>query len=270
MNVSMNINPDRETLEAEMSKRIISGAVIAVITILALYFDGLLFTGMLGFIALYSTYEYIKIKGKFNILLYIITAVSVFALIYFNEYSDIIILIELILLMSIGVFDPEETYVDLSGVLLFSILIGFALYYMNNIEHLNKWMLGYIFIISYITDVFAFFTGKFFGKHKLNERVSPKKTVEGSIGGFIFGCIFSFLWAYYFRYFGYPSYLFILSSILLPIVSEIGDLVFSLIKRHYDVKDFSSLIPGHGGILDRLDSIIFCIITFGVLLTILV
>ena len=254
-----------------MSKRIISGAIIAIITILALYFDGYLFSGMLAFIGLYSIYEYINVSNKFfNILLYVITALSVFGLIYFNNYSNVIITIELILLLTIAVFDKDKTYVDMAGLLLFSILIGFALYYMNHIEHLNKWMLGYIFIISYLTDVFAFFTGKFFGKHKLIERVSPKKTIEGSVGGFVFGCICSFLWAYYFKFFGYPSYLFLISSILLPIISEIGDLVFSLIKRHYEVKDFSNLIPGHGGILDRLDSIIFCIITFGVLLTIIV
>ena len=253
-----------------MSKRIISGAIIALITVLALYYDGLIFNIVLSFIGLYSAYEYISVmKKKFNLLLYIISIISIFSLIYLNDYASDIILIELIILLSIAVFNPNENYVDMAGLLLFCILIGFALYHMNHIEHLNKWMLGYIFIISYLTDVFAYFIGMFFGKHKLNERVSPKKTIEGSIGGLLFGSICSFLWAYYFKFFGYPSYFFILSSILLPIISEIGDLVFSLIKRHYEVKDFSNLIPGHGGILDRLDSNIFCIITFGVLMNIL-
>ena len=141
---------------------------------------------------------------------------------------------------------------------------------MNYIENMNLWMLGYVFVISYLSDTAAYFIGSRFGRHKLIERVSPKKTIEGSAAGLIFGMLGSLLWAFIFKFFGFPPYVFIISSIVLPVVSEIGDLVFSLMKRHYGIKDFSELIPGHGGILDRLDSNIFCIIVFGVLLTILI
>ena len=155
-----------------MSKRIISGAIIALITVLALYYDGLIFNIVLSFIGLYSAYEYISVmKKKFNLLLYIISIISIFSLIYLNDYASDIILIELIILLSIAVFNPNENYVDMAGLLLFCILIGFALYHMNHIEHLNKWMLGYIFIISYLTDVFAYFIGMFFGKEYLLKKL---------------------------------------------------------------------------------------------------
>lgn len=253
-----------------MKQRVISSALVLAITIIALYFNTPYFEITLAFIGLWGCYEYIKVrKEEFNYLLYVILVLTVAGIIIFHQYASMIMLAELILLMCVGIFDASEKYVDIAGVFMFSILFGYALYFLHYFENINKWMLGYIFVISYITDVFAFLVGKFFGKHKMNERVSPKKTIEGSIGGLIFGSICSFLWARYFNYFSYPEYLFIISSIILPMISEIGDLAFSLIKRYYGVKDYSNLIPGHGGILDRLDSNIFCIIVFGVLFTLL-
>ena len=250
-----------------MKQRVISGAIVAAVIILTLYFGGPLFYGVISLIGLYGSYEYIKaIKKDFNYLTYLILLVTIFSLIFLHQYSEIIILLELIILLTIGIFDARENYVDLAGIFLFSILFGYALYYLIQVEFLNKYMLGYLFIISTFTDVFAYFVGRKFGKHKLNERVSPKKTIEGLIGGCLFGFAGSLIWAMIFKCFGYPTYVFVITSIILPFISEIGDLAFSLIKRHYEIKDFSNLIPGHGGILDRLDSIIFCIIGFGVLI----
>ncbi len=107
----------------------------------------------------------------------------------------------------------------------------------------------------------AYFTGVLFGKHKLIPRLSPKKTIEGSIGGIVLGTLLSV---------GYASYLGYLDSnmILIPaffvltITGQIGDLVFSAVKRHFGVKDYSNLLPGHGGILDRIDSIVFNAVVF--------
>lgn len=116
-----------------------------------------------------------------------------------------------------------------------------------------------VFIGAWVTDTFAYFTGRFFGKHKLIEEVSPKKTVEGSIGGIIF-CLISYI------VFGYivkeasgivPNYIALaISAIAVSVVSQIGDLIFSLIKREYGIKDYGKIFPGHGGMLDRIDSII--------------
>ena len=115
------------------------------------------------------------------------------------------------------------------------------------------------FVISFMSDTGAYFVGVLFGKHKLIPKVSPKKTIEGSFGG-ILGCIV-----------GYVLYGFIIQiicdvkvnyiamillAIVISIVSQFGDLVASYIKREQEIKDFGFIFPGHGGILDRFDSVI--------------
>ncbi|MFT3796769.1 phosphatidate cytidylyltransferase [Flavobacterium sp.] len=112
-----------------------------------------------------------------------------------------------------------------------------------------------IFILIWANDTFAFVIGKSFGKHKLFERISPKKTIEGFLGGLIFALIFSVLIAQYFVL--EPTVLWIGISLVVSIFGTIGDLIESKFKRLAGVKDSGKIMPGHGGILDRLDSIIF-------------
>lgn len=119
----------------------------------------------------------------------------------------------------------------------------------------------YIFIIigACITDIFAYFGGKFFGKHKLCPDVSPKKTIEGAISGVIFCSLFFVLYAFILSKFTHlsPNYFIILvMGAIISVISQFGDLAASAIKRDYGVKDYGKLFPGHGGILDRFDSII--------------
>ena len=116
-----------------------------------------------------------------------------------------------------------------------------------------------IFIGAWITDIFAYFTGFFFGKHKLIEDVSPKKTIEGSIGGTLF-CALAYLG------FGIMADLVFscnanlifltVSGIFISVIAQVGDLIMSVIKRHYGIKDYGKIFPGHGGMLDRFDSIL--------------
>jgi phosphatidate cytidylyltransferase len=113
------------------------------------------------------------------------------------------------------------------------------------------------FILSWTTDSAAYFAGRLFGKHKLIEAVSPKKTVEGAIGGFIFCAITAVAYGLIIGacYDVTPNYLALaLGGIVIGVVSQVGDLVMSAIKREQGVKDYGHLLPGHGGILDRFDS----------------
>ena len=111
-------------------------------------------------------------------------------------------------------------------------------------------------LIPIFTDTFAYFGGTFIGKHKAT-KLSPKKTWEGYFTGSIVATILTTI--FYIYFIGNPSntFLLIIMILLMTIFAQIGDLFFSAIKRSYGIKDFSNLIPGHGGIIDRLDSLIF-------------
>ena len=110
-----------------------------------------------------------------------------------------------------------------------------------------------VFIISVASDVMAYFTGLLFGKHKLAPILSPKKTIEGSLGAIISTLIVCIVYGYIFNL---PLYQMCILGILGSMVSQIGDLIASALKRYVGIKDYSNLIPGHGGILDRFDSAI--------------
>ena len=112
-----------------------------------------------------------------------------------------------------------------------------------------------IFIIAWGTDTFAYLSGSLFGKTKLCPKLSPKKTVEGSLGGILGAIILTLIYAKYFGVF--PVWKFVLLSLIGSIIAQIGDLTASKIKRLTGIKDFGFIMPGHGGVLDRFDSILF-------------
>ena len=116
-----------------------------------------------------------------------------------------------------------------------------------------------VFIGAWITDIFAYFSGRLFGKHKLCEDISPKKTIEGSIGGILFCALAFIIFAIVTKGFDAGVELYVIYAvvgIIISVVSQLGDLSMSLIKRQYKIKDFGKLFPGHGGILDRFDSVL--------------
>ena len=146
----------------------------------------------------------------------------------------------------------------LSYMLLISLILTIACKGIIQIYEIGIADVFYVAIACYVTDAMAYFTGVKFGKHKMIPRISPNKTWEGSIGGYIFGFAISLIFGFFFL--SIPSYVLIFLSLTLPIVAQIGDLSFSAIKRHYNLKDFGTIFPGHGGVLDRIDSLLFCII----------
>lgn len=115
------------------------------------------------------------------------------------------------------------------------------------------------FIIPWMTDTFAYFCGRAFGKHKLIPNVSPKKTVEGSIGGTISAVLLTLLYGFIIGAVteAVPQYAALgVTALVVSLLSQCGDLIMSLIKRKYGIKDYGKLFPGHGGVLDRFDSIL--------------
>ena len=162
------------------------------------------------------------------------------------------------------------TYNNACSVCLTSFYILIAMnmiVYVRDFGENGKFIYLLIFIGAWVTDIFAYFTGVFFGRHKLIEDVSPKKTIEGSIGGTFFCSLaFVLLGIIVTKFFNCDANLIFLaiSGIIISIISQVGDLIMSVIKRHYNIKDYGKIFPGHGGMLDRFDSILA--VTFGVAL----
>ena len=164
-----------------------------------------------------------------------------------------------VLIFSHGKYPLEAVFV--ASFSLFYIFIGFnAILFIHDCEPGGKYLYYICFLGAWITDIFAYFCGRAFGKHKLIPDVSPKKTVEGSIGGTVF-CIlvmviFGFVVEKLVSEISANLLIFAVAGVLIAAVSQIGDLSMSVIKRKYGVKDYGFIFPGHGGVLDRFDSVI--------------
>lgn len=182
------------------------------------------------------------------------------------------------LLFSGSVFSEKINIQDVLMVLGMSTFLMVGGQSLLLVRDMGGAFLVFVLLTCFITDAGAYFTGylctKNFKTHKLNERISPKKTIEGSIGGMILGTLIPFLvtlipllslendavYGITFKW-----WMIIILSFIMTITAQLGDLTFSAIKRHYDVKDYSQLFPGHGGVLDRFDSILFNMIFFSVI-----
>ena len=194
------------------------------------------------------------------------------------QYASVLAIVMLLYFFTVAIFSHGKY--NLSDVCVLFVIAAYILLGFNSIIVMHDNEVGghilhfAIFISAWITDVFAYFCGMLFGrggKHKLIPDVSPKKTVEGSIGGTVFCiiCMMLFGWLCNFATdFNSNILMFALGGVLASIVSQIGDLLMSYVKRHYGIKDFSQLFPGHGGVLDRFDSILavsialMCLTTF--------
>ena len=194
------------------------------------------------------------------------------------QYGAILMIIILFYFFTVAIFSRGKYHLSDVCVLFataFYILMGFnSIIILHDNEVGGHVLYLAIFVSAWMTDVFAYFCGMLFGrggKHKLIPDVSPKKTVEGSIGGIVFCVIgmmiFGLLCNWLTKY-DSNILMFAVGGVLASIVAQVGDLLMSYVKRHYEIKDFSQLFPGHGGVLDRFDSILavaiamMCLTTF--------
>jgi CDP-diglyceride synthetase len=155
-------------------------------------------------------------------------------------------------------FNADEAF-KLMGMALF---LGTVFNKFIVIRESNLMLLVYLFLITIITDSYAQFGGMLIGKHKMCPKISPNKTWEGAITGGIFGTLIASTF-YYIVIDGNVNVLGLLViTLFLSCLGQLGDLFFSITKRNHNIKDFSNIMPGHGGVLDRLDSIIFVVIGY--------
>lgn len=152
----------------------------------------------------------------------------------------------------------------MGGSFFLSIVIPYFLSTFIRIREMPDWRYYILlpFVVAWLSDAFALFAGMAFGKHKLAPELSPKKTVEGAVGGVAGSVaatlIYGFVMSACFGAAAVRYGLLILYALLGAVVAQFGDLAFSYIKRQYDIKDYGTIFPGHGGVLDRFDSVIFC------------
>ena len=182
----------------------------------------------------------------------------------------LLILYLLILLSFIVLVDDKNKYnvVDAFMILGISLLVTLPILALNTIRDVGIVNLAFILIIAVLTDTFAYFIGSYFGKRKISS-LSRNKSLEGLIGGGLSAMLGGGLFYYFLIDTNLNIAIIFVMCLILSLIGQVGDLVFSSIKRTYDVKDFSNLIPGHGGILDRLDSIIFISLMYLLFLNIL-
>ena len=199
----------------------------------------------------------------------------------FNDFLMLAVCVAIVMaiyIFSVAVFANKSLPITDSAMVIAGciyIISAFAaiVYLRDYILHGNFIYL-LIFFVAWMSDSFAYFTGRLFGKHKLIPSVSPKKTVEGAIGGVVFGVLTAVVFGFVVSTFFDPdgvitaNYLVLaISGMFLSVVSQIGDLIMSVIKRHYNIKDYGKFFPGHGGILDRFDSIIAVSLVMAVICT---
>lgn len=253
-----------------MKQRILTAVAILAVVLPPLILGGMALDFLIFAFVAVAVHEVLNVCLKRNcLLLYGLSFALCLLAAYLPQEAFIISLVVLFLIYSsIPVFDEKITFENTSYFLTMFLLIIFTIKAIKTVYSYSNLVMLYILVVTYMTDTAAYFVGRFFGKHKLNERISPKKTIEGSIGGFIFGAGFSFVFALFFLSDILPMNFLICYSLFAAIFGQLGDLVFSAIKRHFDVKDFGNIFPGHGGVLDRIDSLVFNLLIFTVCLTV--
>lgn len=186
------------------------------------------------------------------------------------DYRILAGLFILFLVPSVLYHDREKYSINDAFYMIGGILfLGISLSTLVIIREKSLNLMIYLLLIPIITDTYAYIIGTLIGKTKLLEVISPNKTLEGMIGGTVFGVLIPTIFYYLFVNSVTPIYVITFITLFLSVLGQLGDLVFSAIKRYFSKKNFSNLIPGHGGILDRLDSIIFVVLGFMFFMTIL-
>ena len=259
-----------------MKTRVIS-AIIALILLFAVLFSGkLVFAISIFALTVVATHEFIEAGAAgglraFKPILYLSALFVLFAglkgvLFDFNNNPIVILLIVYIICaaaLSKLVYKHESVRIEDAG---FTFLTVFYVIFMftflpliRNMEN-GIYLIGIVFIGAWGTDTFAYFAGVNFGKHKMLPKVSPKKSYEGFFGG-IAGCvILTIIYGYFLTSKGIVSfsiYNFVFLGLLNGVLSQLGDWIASAIKRYVGIKDYGKIMPGHGGVLDRFDSLIF-------------
>ena len=258
-----------------MGKRTLTGIILVILLVPPFIIGGMYLNVTLMLLTLVASYELFKMFNTKSDLGngILVTEMILAGITYFTiqSYYEGAIALEwaflmTILLVTVGasmlVVSPKFS-ADNFGQLLVTVLypaLGFGAIF--GLRSFSLYNIGFLFMVTIFTDVFAYFVGVRFGKHRLAVHISPKKSIEGSIGGTVVATILTVVYLLVFKIENIGDiqiniFTSIALIILISIIGQIGDLVASKLKRSFEIKDFSNIFPGHGGVMDRFDSAIF-------------
>lgn len=253
-------------------KRSLSGVLFASILIFSILYSKISFISLFFILMVFCLYEFKKMIQLKSVFPYLIgTLLFIFGNILgvedvpnkmIFEYVGVALFLTIFISFASILFAKKEEVISHLGKIFLSIIyivVPFTLivkipFLNTSFNYVNTTILG-VFLLIWTNDTFAYLVGKNFGKHKLLERISPNKTIEGFIGGMFFTFTLSYFLAQQFTTLSLVQWIVIAG--IVSIFGVLGDLIESMFKRQAGVKDSSNFIPGHGGFLDRFDSVIF-------------
>ncbi|MGL4953173.1 MAG: phosphatidate cytidylyltransferase [Culicoidibacterales bacterium] len=261
-----------------MSTRILSGIVIAVIVIAAVALGGWYFNGLILISFAIGLSEMLRmpqskfqISNSVQIALIMSFIVQIVTHVFFPSLTLYFTFVPIFGVLIYGMFQREQMSAEqMSFIVMCYVYMLLPALAAISLYQISLWLIVLVGLIAAGTDSGAYFTGVFFGKHKLAPEISPKKTIEGSIGGSLVGLVlaiglFPYLlqqfapdfWQTYAMFFSGGTLIFTGIIVLaLSVATQFGDLVASNMKRQFCIKDFGNIFPGHGGIMDRVDGIL--------------
>ncbi len=248
--------------------RLLSGIVLVIVLVATVGLGGNVLFAVLGIISLIGMSELYKVVGVHNKVLglagYLAAAVY-YALLFTGrmEYVMMLSILFLVAVMAVYVFSfpkfqAEQVMTVFFGLYYVAVMLSYV--YQTRLLSDGGTVVWLIFLSSWGCDTCAYCVGVLIGKHKMAPKLSPKKSVEGGIGGVLgaalLGVLFALLMSRWQGVDAHPSQYAVICGVG-GMISQVGDLAASAVKRNHDIKDYGKLIPGHGGILDRFDSVIF-------------
>lgn len=256
-------------MNRSFATRTISGILLVIICLFTIILgkDVLFFTVLaVSLIGMWELYRVFQIHKNIVGLLGYLEAIAYYVLIRLEleQYVFMSLILSIMLLMAVYVFTfpkykTQEILVSFFGIFYVAIMLSFL--YRIRMQEGGLYTVWLVFLSSWCCDTCAYLAGVTMGKHKMAPVLSPKKSVEGGIGGLVGAALLGLLFAYVFRdkldMISRPMIAIPIISVIGGIISMVGDLAASAIKRNHEIKDYGTLIPGHGGILDRFDSVIF-------------
>lgn len=250
-----------------MKQRIITAIVALILFIPVVYMGSWVLELVVAGLGIIALFELFRMKG--NNLFTIEGIISILALLgllfphyvslFLPEYMNTqVILYPFVLLLLVStVFSKNDfTFDDVAVAVLGIMYIGYGFRFLLLTRNAGLDLLLFVLFVVWATDIGAYMIGRKLGKHKLAPSISPNKTIEGAFGGIVMALIIAFIYLTYYPQ-NYNTGWMLALTVVLSIAGQLGDLVESAFKRYYNVKDSGNILPGHGGILDRFDSLLF-------------